>query len=58
MKTVPKISCCMMVKDEEGNPVEICICYCPGCDLVPEDETWIKGYYSEQDLLNKGWYKG
>jgi hypothetical protein len=42
------------------NPVtgdEFAICYCPGCDVVPEDESKIKGYASVKWLEERGWQK-
>lgn len=42
-------------KDEEGNPLQVQFWYCPGCDAIPVDESYIKGYCSVQDLLDAGW---
>ena len=42
-------------KDEEGNPIEIWISFCPCCDRVPYDESEIKGYASKAEIEEMGY---
>lgn len=44
-----------LVKTIMGDEVEIVIWACPICDRVPEDDSEIKGYVSEADLLDAGY---